>query len=394
LAAAYIRELQYINQGNGYGRRSEGTKSALCTSILFSFFSADENSICMLLRKNGKVIYSAAIDTQSSKNNFYGSTETEADNHHFILEVLRTESVDKLSREHINTLIENILFQRERTLTYRSNEMPVLDFYKDFFQPQIDDLANYDSGHSQEATDVARQVMKQVFSSFSDPKITQYANLMGVPDKVHEVSDLRLIILKNTTSRPFIFSDSPVSFTNIALSDYKCSKLGNINLGLMVFFPLSSSMLAFLYDPEAYEITGGSASIVINIHNEEDVHQINKLQMHESYNSVYFESHIYKNYLTALWQEEKGRLSREEKSVTPVPEINLNGMLTGRIVHAISHPEPNFYPDLSFIILKDLSNSHIPYRSSFIQSRLHLGIEVPNLNHLVDRLSVQDDPVE
>lgn len=370
----------------------------------FRFFSEDENSIYMLLRKNGKLIYPTAIDTQSSKNNFYGSTETEAEitsfdtkyakNHHSILEVLKTESVDELSSEHINTLIENILFQRERTLTYRSNETPVQSFYKDFFQPQIDDLANYDSGHSQEATDAVRQVLEQVLSSFSDPKKMQYLNLMGVPDKVDEVSDLRLIILKNTTGRPFIFSDSPVSFTNIALSDYKCSKLGNINLGLMIFFPLSPSLLAFLYDPEAYEITGGSASIVIDIHNEEDVRQINKLQIHESYNSVYFGSHIHENYLTALWQEETSRLSREKKSVTPAPEITLNGMPTGRIVHAIAHPEPNFYPDLSFITLKDLSNSRIPYRSSFIQSQLPPGIETPNLNHLVDRLSDQDDPVE
>ncbi|AKF45361.1 hypothetical protein PssB301D_02191 [Pseudomonas syringae pv. syringae str. B301D-R] len=86
----------------------------------FRFFSEDKNSICMLLRKNGKVIYPTAIDTQSSKNNFYGSIETEAKitsfdikyakNHHSILEILETESVDKLSREHVNALIENILF--------------------------------------------------------------------------------------------------------------------------------------------------------------------------------------------------------------------------------------------------------------------------------------------
>ena len=367
----------------------------------FRFFSANENSICMLLRRNGKVIYPTAIDTQSSKGNFYGSTETEAEitafdikyakNHHYILKLLKTECVDKLSKEHINTLIENILFQRERTLTYRSNEIPVQAFYKDFFQPQIDDLANYDSGHSQEATDAVRQAMEQVFSSFSDPKIMQYVNLMEVPDKIDEVSDLRLIILKNTTDYPFIFSDSPVSFTNLSLSDYKCSKLGNINLGLMIFFPLSSSLLAFLYDPEAYEIIGGLASIIIDITNEEDVHQINKLQIHESYNSVYFGSHIHEDYVTALWQEETSRLGREEKSITRVPEITLNGMLTGRIIHAISDPEPNFYPNLSFIALKDLSKSRIPYRSFFIQSQLHPGIEVLNLNHLVDRLSAQDD---
>ncbi|MEJ5864684.1 DUF4238 domain-containing protein [Pseudomonas farsensis] len=370
----------------------------------FRFFSTDKISICMLLRKNGKVIHSAAIDTQSSKNNFYGSSETESEitafdtkyakNHHSILEVLETESVNKLSSEQVNTLIENILFQRERTLTYRSNETPVQDFYKDFFQPQIDDLVNYDSGHSQEATDAVRQAMEQVFSSFSHPKIMQYVNLMGVPDKTDEVSDLKLSILKNTTGCPFIFSDSPVSFTNIALSDYKCSKLGNINLGLIIFFPLSPSLLAFLYDPEAYELAGDSESIVIDIHNEEDVHQINKLQIHEAYNSVYFGSQMHENYVTALWQEEKSRLVREKKSVTPVPEITLNGMLTGRIVHEISHAEPNFYPDLSFIKLKDISNSRIPYRSSFIQSKLPPGIEVPNLNHLVDRLSAQDDPFE
>ncbi len=202
--------------------------------------------------------------------------------------------------------------------------------------------------------------MEQVFSSFSAPQIMQYVNLMGVPDKADEVSDLKLTILKNITGCPFIFSDSPVSFTNIALSDYKCSKLGNVNLGLMIFFPLTPSLLALLYDPEAYELTGNSVSIVINIHNKEDVHQINKLQIHESYNSVYFGSHVHENYLTALWQEETSRLSRKKKSVTPVPEITLNGLLTGRIVHEISHPEPNFYPDLSFITLKDFSNSRIP----------------------------------
>lgn len=370
----------------------------------FRCFSDDGNSICMLLRKKGKVIYPTAIDTQSSKNNFYGNNEVEAKitdfdikyakNHHSILEILKAEYVDKLSKEHINTLIENILFQRERTLTYRINEIPVQDFYKNFFQPQIDDLENYDSGLSQEVTDAVRQAMEQVFSSFSDSKIMQYANLMGVPNKVDEVSDLRLIILKNTTGLPFIFSDSPVSFTNIALSDYKCSKLGNINLGLMIFFPLSPSLLAFLYDPEAYEIIGDSASIVFEIDNEEDIHQMNKLQLHESYNSVYFGSNIHENYLTVLWQEETSRLRREEKSVTPVPEITLNGGLTGRIIHAISDPEPNFYPGLSFIALKDLSNSRIPYRSAFIQSQLPPGREVPNLNHLVDRLSAPDDPVE
>ncbi len=370
----------------------------------FRFFSVDETSICMLLRKNGKVIYPTAIETQSSKNNFYGSRETESEitafdtkyakNHHSILEALEAESVDKLSREHISTLIENILFQRERTLTYRSNESPVQDFYKDFFQPQIDDLVNYDSGHSQEATDAVRQAMEQALSSLSDPKTMQYVNLMSVPDKADEVRDLQLIILKNTTDRPFIFSDSPVSFTNIALSDYKCSKLGNINLGLMIFFPLSPTLLAFLYDPEAYELTEKPKNIVIDTLNIEDVHQINKLQIHEAYNSVYFDSHTHENYLTTLWQEEKSRLTREKKSVTPVPEITLNGMLTGRTIHAISHAEPNFYPDLSFITLKDLSNSRIPCRSSFIQSQLPRGTDVPNFNHLVDRLSAQDDPVE
>ncbi len=81
------------------------------------------------------------------------------------------------------------------------------------------------------------------------------------------------------------------------------------------------------------------------------------------------------------------------KSVTPVPEITLNREITGRIIHAISDAEPSFYPSLSFIELKDLSDSRIPYRSSFIQPQ-QSKIDEPNFNHLIDRFSSQDEPVE
>jgi hypothetical protein len=122
----------------------------------------------------------------------------------------------------------------------------------------------------------------------------------------------------------------------------------------MIFFPLGPTLLAFLYDPEAYEIAGNSANVVIDIHDESDIHQIKKLQIHESYNSVYFGNQSHEKYLAALWRDETSRLKREKKSVAPVPGITMNGMFTGRIVHAISDPEPNFYPELSLVILKDL----------------------------------------
>ena len=364
----------------------------------FKGFSNDETSICTLIARNGIIKPTVSYSTQSSKDNFYGSKAredeiTEFDTKYFnnrieVLDALVEQGATELSPSQLDILLENTQFQRERTLTSRNTEQGVRDFHKEFFAPQVDDLLNYDSGHSPEATEASNDAMRMIFESFSDPKDTQYIKLMQIEKNKGEVSDLELIILRNRTAYPFIFSDSPVAYTNPALSDYKCSKLGNTNVGLQIFYPLTPEFLAFFYDSEAYQIDqlpGGS--VVLDITSDDDVRQINKLQIHEAANSIYFGRAEDSGYVDILWQEEKPRLERKSKTVASVNQLSMDGYVTGRKSYAISESEPTFYPTLSFVTTNDLSNSYLPFRSSHWRKILPEGAEIERLNDLIDRHS-------
>jgi uncharacterized surface protein with fasciclin (FAS1) repeats len=340
----------------------------------FRFFSEDKKSICMLLKSNGKIIKSTPIDTQSSKNNFYGDVSVESRitefdtkysaNHSIIL---KQKDLNKTSEEQIEYLMENIQFQRLRTLSARDANLPVLDFYRDFFKPQIENLDNYDSGHSEEATKAVNAAMKMFFDSFSDPKLTQIINLENIKENKEKILDLKLVFLINNTNKSFIFSDSPAAFSNYALRKYKCSKLGDTNVGLQIFFPLSPKLLIFLYDPDAYSFEGLMSNI-FEIDNEEDILSINRLQFHEAFNAIYFSDITLKHYVEKIWKEESRKFKKKKNSVVKAKEITLDGYVTGKETYSINEEEPAYFPKLSFLKVKKISDSaNFLYRKRFMK---------------------------
>lgn len=358
----------------------------------FKEFSMDGSSICALFKKNGKLETKVAIGGQSSGEWFYGDAGREEEvtifdtkyfkNRRDILDAL-AEGATTLTSEQFDTLLENTQFQRERTLASRRAEHGVRKFYEDFFEPQIEGLENYESGHSEEATEAVKVVMKQVFKSFSDPKDSQFLRLVRI-DK-EDVSDLNLVILRNCTEYPFMFSDAPVVYSNPALSDFMCGKMGNSNVGLQIFYPLNSVFLALFYDPVVYTL-GGCKSLVIDVANDKDIHNLNKLQLHEATNSVYFSNPKHAEYAKLLWHEERDNFELRNKSIESVPEINAYGNVTGRMSFTENESEPSFYPFLSFIA-HDISNSSLPYREAFWRKNNPPGTVIPKINDQVDRYS-------
>lgn len=358
----------------------------------FEEFSKDGSSVCGLFKKSGISIPHVSFSGQSSQAWFYGDAEredeiTEFDTKYFenrkrILNAL-ADGVTDLPPAEIEILLENTQFQRERTLSHRKAEQGVHEFHEDFFAPQVEDLDNYDSGHSPEATQAVNDAMRMFFKSFSDPRDSQFVKLMMI-DK-SDVADLQLIILKNCTSHPFIFSDSPIAYTNPALSDFKCDKLGNTNAGLKIFYPLNPDFLALFFDASVYRI-GDAKSIVLNVTNDDDITQINKLQLHEAANSIYFSRAEESEYVKMLWREENSRFEQKTRNVEGVPELSMDGYVTGRHTFAIVESEPNFYPCLSFVT-SDLSSSHLPYRKAYWRRYLPEGVEIPKYNDEIDRHS-------
>ncbi|KHS70947.1 hypothetical protein RC77_05385 [Pectobacterium brasiliense] len=358
----------------------------------FLEFSKDGSSVCGLFKKNGKTHKNISFGGQSSDHWFYGDAEREdkitefdtkyCDNRRAILRDLANGAIS-LSSEQINILLENTQFQRKRALTFRNAEKGVNEFHENFFKPQIEDLKNYDSGHSEEATEAVKKAMELFFKAFTDPKESQFFNLIIVD--TNPVSDLGLVILRNRTSLPFIFSDSPVAYTNPALSDFMCSKVDNNSVGLQIFYPLNSEFLALFYDAAVYQMENTN-SIIFDITENSDISQINKLQLHEATNSIYFERTGDIEYVKTLWEEESPSFKPKKKSVASMPVLTPEGHETGNTTLSTTESEPSFYPNLSFIT-SDLSNSSIPYREAYWRKYNPQNVEIPRLNELIDRHS-------
>lgn len=378
---------------NGKEKSTRNKNQHYVPENYFIEFSKDGSSICALFKKSGKTEENVSFKEQSSDDWFYGDAEqedkiTEFDTRYFNnrISILKSLASDtpSLSAEQIDTLLENTQFQRERTLTFRRAEQGVLDFKEVFFAAQVEDQQSYDSGHSDEATEAVNKAMGLFFKALSDPRDSQFSKLMLVD--TDDVSDLELVILRNRTSHSFVFSDSPVAYTNPALSDFKCDKITNNGVGLQIFYPLNSEFLALFYDAAVYRV-GDLNSVVIDVTDDKDVSEINRLQFHEATNSIYFGRIDDLEYVKMLWDEERSGFSSKVRSVEKATELTAGGYKTGRTTLSIVEPEPSFYPRLSFVT-SDLSKSNLPYREAYWRKFNSEDTEIPRLNDLVDRYSL------
>ncbi|HAS6934151.1 hypothetical protein CFG65_23880 [Vibrio parahaemolyticus] len=102
-----------------------------------------------------------------------------------------------------------------------------MDFYEDFYQEDLKNVDDYDSGVSQEATDAVNFAMRSVLEAMSDGKKWQLFDMFNLDYELSEISDLDAVFIINKTKFPLVCSDSPVNRFNIALQDLECDKVGN-----------------------------------------------------------------------------------------------------------------------------------------------------------------------
>lgn len=339
----------------------------------FRNFSNDGKSIRMLLKKTGRIVKNTAIDNQASDDNFYGSIATEEDVTAFdtmyyklLSQTILDVNNNALKSSIFKKIKEAIIFQEIRTLKERENKEPLINLYDEFFQPQLEEINNYDSGISSEITEVIQNTFKIALKGMSDPKSQQIFSMFNIESQITEIEDLKGIFLKNISGTPFIFCDSPVTRFNPALENTTFDKHGNQHHGLAIHYPITSELSFLIFDNNSYDFS--SDENIFEVENKNDIDQLNKLQIHNSINSVYFKEFEYAQYVEDLWNQEKNNFVNEPTRVECLPEITLDGYLTGRSVHTLIKPEPTYVPKLSFLEIIEVPNSrHLPYRSKFIQ---------------------------
>lgn len=104
-------------------------------------------------------------------------------------------------------------------------------------------------------------------------------------------SDLRLKVLRNSTSHEFVASDAPTVLHNQWCRRVRgLGSTGFASRGLQVFLPLGPSVCAIIYDADVYWV-GRDNRDVADIESEEEVRAINRLQAVFADRTLFYQGH-------------------------------------------------------------------------------------------------------
>lgn len=123
------------------------------------------------------------------------------------------------------------------------------------------------------------------------------------------VADLKFIILKNKTKKPFFTSDYPVVYYNKFLLEPSTNivwKVWHTQEWLMIILPLSSNKTIMFYDSKVYDVWWNNQPF-INI-DWSDVDSLNLLQYWNSNKCLYYQNYNcswYIEHIISKWREVK-----------------------------------------------------------------------------------------
>lgn len=322
----------------------------------FKLFSKDGKNICLLLRNNGETKKPASIKDQASKDYFYGDEDVKEFN--TVFQKIR-ENVDfeKYTLEDCESLLKNIMFQKTRTMSARQKNKPVRDGSGQVLLK-----------HMLHQFPIDKNKKEAFFSEWkkADPKKWQKREMDDAIEAAKSLFHLSLIMLQNETDKPFIFGDAPVIFTNPFLRNITLEGvLGTQDLGLIIIYPVGDKNCIMLIDERVYKINGLQNDNLF-ITDLNDVSALNKLQIHNAVNTIYFSDFRYSSYIHELWQEEKNILikNNQDEFINLLSELNNIEMFD--ITHSFEKQLP-YIPNFSFLEYQELLEKDYKYNQPLIE---------------------------
>ena len=331
----------------------------------FRLFSNNQKLISLLNKKTGKIIRDAPIKSQCSKDYFYGNEEIEnalmgIENEHtkVIKKLIDDFDFTNFTEEEYLLLLQAVLFQRSRTMAGRQKRKSSQDNLARLYT-KIE--INNDSSLTEEKKDEYRKFVKHIEAnpqSYQGLEMSQ--SLLGM----EQIVDLYPLLLINKTKHPFIFGDAPVIIYNNYQMNVKLrGVLGLQTPGLQIIYPICPNIILLLLDPEVYRVEGLKEHI-IDVEKNNDVDQLNKLQLHNSLNSIYFSDHKYAIYVRELWTQEKKCLALTEDRFIEASAVDQDGNPMGDIIH-IYEPMLQFRLKLSFLNHDIVDDSNFKFQRRY-----------------------------
>lgn len=272
----------------GFSAMSKGNNHHYVPRLLLRGFSPDGRSISLLNKNSGRIISRASISGQCSKNAFYANelddalTKMEDAVGPIIADARNNYALPhKSSIEYIN-LMAFVVAQHARTQQARNDFQSVSKGMAEIVGVNI-----FTETHIRE-----------------DEEIIIRNNLLAAP----AAFDLGVALLVNKTGTPFIISDDPAIFHNTLYQ--KETFRGNSGLsctGFQAFLPLSSDILLYVYDTAAYQVSSTGSSKIAHITNESDVNELNRLQLLNALENIYFNADRYSGKFASMPEANKDR---------------------------------------------------------------------------------------
>jgi hypothetical protein len=268
------------NRGKGLGAMPQNKSHHFVPQFLLRFFSVDGSSVGLYNLRSGKIVPGASIKHQACRDWFYGR-DGQAEHALGHLEggastVLRRiieagRPPKRYSDEH-RVLATFLLIQSARTAqaAAEANEM-VNKVGKWMLRNSLTDpeLVALLDNVTIELTEPAAEALR--------PAVIETPVIL----------DLKIKLLHNVSSIPFVLGDHPAVKHNGLYSGADVSVLGLANVVLQFILPISPNYTVVFYDEKAYSL-GSWTSSVVKVASADIVLALNEFQWANAAENIYF----------------------------------------------------------------------------------------------------------
>lgn len=263
-----------------------------------------------------------------------------------ISKLIKTQNLGSLTSEDLIHLYLFLLLQHKRTNDSKklANKM-VEKIASKFIKPMLKSNKELEKkGYTKEYIDSCEIRYPALFKM----------GILDVIQGVESISDLKSILIINNTDKNFICSDAPVVFYNYKKIKNR-STTGYLSWGLQIFCPLSDNILLLLIDENLYDLKMDNSSTIF-INDNSDVDSINKLQIFNCLDNLYFSRSEDIDYVENLHLEVEDLIEEKEAKLDTVETTQINDHSYSEIVLMQNQDNINFKLKLSFIKLNRLNS--------------------------------------
>ncbi len=252
-----------------------GAKQHYIPQFLLRNWSADKKNIGIYLVESDRYIVGPIRD-QAQRHNLYGADQ-------------KVESLFSEQEYDVSHIVAELL---KETIPLEQNDLLKI---KTFIALQYCRTPAFVRYMNDTLTGLVRNIMLKTFDAKQFEEMVSSTNVYfsnPVPEQTRMIIDilttlfdLKVCLIRNTTSKGFVIGEHPVVVLNPLLSEKRWPTRSGLGLkGAVISMPISPGYILCLYDRKTYGIIGGGR---IASASDEDVELLNKCQFFNTESCIY-----------------------------------------------------------------------------------------------------------